>query len=107
MPRIDVQALADRVFGLSALPPLDIDIADCGHHRSVTFVDSRLLLQRRRSDGDGGKWRTVIKCKPPHLPLIEQWVAVAQMLDAAVEWRMTYADGKPVPSGEQGEKREP
>jgi hypothetical protein len=106
MARIDVQALADRVFSLSALPPLDVDIEDCGHRRSVTFVESRLLLQRRRSDGDGGRWRTVLKCKHTHMALVEEWVRVAQMLDAAVEWRMTYADGTPVPAEEQGEKRD-
>lgn len=103
MPRIDVQALADMVFALSALPPLDMDIADCGHVRSITLVDSRLLLQRRRSDGDGCKWRTVLKCKRTHMALVVEWVRVAQMLDAAVEWRITHADGTPIPPDEQGE----
>lgn len=94
MASIALQSLCDRIFALAAL---DIDIADCGHQRTITFLDTRLQLQRRRVDGDETEqWSTVIKVKPAYLELIEQWVRVAQLIDPAVEWRVTAADGTPI-----------
>lgn len=94
MPRLDLQPLCDRIFSLAALA---LDIADCGHRRTLTFNDARLQLQRRRVDGgDSEQWATVIKVKPSHLELIEEWVRVAQLIDPAVEWRVTAADGTPI-----------
>lgn len=91
MAKPDLQPLCDRIFELAAL---DIDIDDCGHRRSITWVDSRLQLQRRRVDHE--QWAAVIRVKPAHLELVEQWVHVAQLIDRDVEWRVTAADGTPI-----------
>lgn len=96
MPRVDLQPLCDRIFSLAAL---DIDIADCGHRRTLTFNDARLQLQRRRVDGgESEQWAPVIKVKPSHLELIDEWVRIAQLLDAGVEWRLAGPDGDPIDS---------
>ena len=53
-----------------------------------------LLLQRRRSDGDCGRWRTVLRIRSAHLRLAEAWVQAGMMLDQRVEWRLTTPDGQ-------------
>jgi len=53
-----------------------------------------LLLQRRRSGSDCGKWRTVLHCTPRQLDGVTSWVAAARVIDSAVDWRLTTFDGQ-------------
>ena len=92
MSRIDPQTLVDRLMELVLMPAVSIDITEReGKRRDINFTDLRMLVQRRRVgiDGDVGQWDTVIRINTSHIDLIEQWVAVAQIIDAAVEWRLT------------------
>lgn len=84
------------MFDLALAPSLDMQISDNGATRTITHVETRLLLQRRRSDGDCKRWRTVLSVRHTHMRLLDQWVAVAMVLDAGVEWRLTHADGTPI-----------
>jgi hypothetical protein len=48
-----------------------------------------LLLQRRRCDGDCGKWRTVLRLSEPgSANLAAQLVALARRIDPMVVWRV-------------------
>lgn len=51
-----------------------------------------LLLQRRRSDGDCERWRTVLQVPLEQLLLASHWVALAEQIDDGVQWRLT-SDG--------------
>lgn len=103
MARIDPQTLVDRLMELVLMPAVSIDITERdGKRRDINFTDLRMLVQRRRVgiDGDVGQWDTVIRINTSHIDLIEDWVAVAQILDPAVDWRLTDHTGL-VPTEDQ------
>lgn len=47
-----------------------------------------LLLQRRRSDGDCARWRTVLRLQPAAIPDAMALVRLAERIDAWVRWRL-------------------
>ena len=52
-----------------------------------------LLLQRRLSTGDCGKWRTVLRFTPQQAATVESMVVLAERIDSALEWRVTTSEG--------------
>ena len=48
---------------------------------------SKLLVQRRL-DGDCRKWWTVRRVTPDQMPIADEWLRVAKLLNPATEWRV-------------------
>lgn len=54
---------------------------------------SRLLLQRRYCGDDLKKWRTTLHFGREHMPLAEQLVTIAKLIDPEVCWRLLDRSG--------------
>ena len=60
---------------------------------STPSSPTTLLLQRRLSSGDCGKWRTVLRFTPQQAGTVESMVVLAERIDSALEWRVTTSEG--------------
>lgn len=49
---------------------------------------STLLLQRRHSGQESKRWRTTLRFGREHMPLAEQLVTLAKLIDPEVSWRL-------------------